>query len=387
LRSAENTLPSSDKRTTQYALTLLNLALAALVTNDVERADRWLRAADEATLGSAPRSRALHRAVQALIAGFEDAGRFTQDVPAALAALRGVSFGGMAKLIEALPYRSAKPGAVAETIGQVLAQAGLPARFAAAITAQDSGPLLAWLDTIPGPTFGDTLLERFDRWSAEPAALGASSPREIKRVRNRLAAYSKPTPAIMRMVDDVDVLVETLFIQLEASSPLMGEHSRAVSAWCSRLARTLGLSEAEIAFVTRCGLVHDVGKVRTPAEILNAPRQLTPAEWSVMRDHSVEGERILGRLPALHAFVPIVRGHHERLDGKGYPDGLRANAIPLAARIVTVADCFNAMIGRRPYRLPMLPTNALDELERHRGTQFDPEVVHAMIQIVLGRFV
>jgi putative nucleotidyltransferase with HDIG domain len=264
---------------------------------------------------------------------------------------------------------------------------GLPARFAAAITAQDAGPLQSWLDTIPGLTFGDTpIVDRFDRWAAEPGAFAARTHAETRRVRRQLAMYRLPTPVILRVVDDIDAIVETLFVQLDGASPLMAEHSRAVSAWCSRLARTLGLSESEITFVARCGLIHDIGKMVTPADILNAPRQLSPDEWAIMRDHTVEGERILARLPMLAHFIPIVRGHHERLDGKGYPDGLRANAIPVAARIVSVADSFNAMIGRRPYRLPMVPTQALDELVRHRHTQFDPEIVEAMVQIVLGRF-
>ncbi len=105
-----------------------------------------------------------------------------------------------------------------------------------------------------------------------------------------------------------------------------------------------------------------------------------------MRAHTTDGSVMVERIPILSPFVPIVRGHHERLDGKGYPDGLPGHAIPVAARIVAVADCFNAMIGRRPYRAPMPPPEALDELERHRGTQFDPEIVEAMVQIVLGRF-
>jgi HD-GYP domain-containing protein (c-di-GMP phosphodiesterase class II) len=137
--------------------------------------------------------------------------------------------------------------------------------------------------------------------------------------------------------------------------------------------------------VTRCGLIHDVGKTRTPTEILQAPRRLNSDEWAIMRDHAAEGARMIARQPLLSRFGPIVRGHHERLDGQGYPDGLRLGAIPMAARIVSVADCFNAMIGRRPYRLPMAPTEALNELECHRGTQFDPDVVEAMVRIVLGR--
>jgi HD-GYP domain-containing protein (c-di-GMP phosphodiesterase class II) len=125
--------------------------------------------------------------------------------------------------------------------------------------------------------------------------------------------------------------------------------------------------------------------MKTPATILNAPRKLTPEEWAVMQSHVVEGAQIIAGVPILQPFAPIVRGHHERLDGKGYPDGLRGSAIPLAARIVAVADSFNAMIGRRAYRRAMSPIEALDELERSAGTQLDPEVVAAMVRIVLGR--
>jgi HD-GYP domain-containing protein (c-di-GMP phosphodiesterase class II) len=94
---------------------------------------------------------------------------------------------------------------------------------------------------------------------------------------------------------------------------------------------------------------------------------------------------MLADVRELRPFVPVVRGHHERLDGKGYPDGLRLGAIPLAARIVAVADSFNAMIGRRPYRVALTPYAALNELEAFAGTQFDPEIVGAMIRVVGGQ--
>jgi HD-GYP domain-containing protein (c-di-GMP phosphodiesterase class II) len=103
-----------------------------------------------------------------------------------------------------------------------------------------------------------------------------------------------------------------------------------------------------------------------------------------MRAHAAAGEAIVRRVPELRPFMPAVRSHHERLDGRGYPDGLRAGQIPLMARIVAVADCFNAMIGRRPYRLPMSPARAMEELVRSRGTQLDPEIVDAMVDVVLG---
>jgi putative nucleotidyltransferase with HDIG domain len=183
-------------------------------------------------------------------------------------------------------------------------------------------------------------------------------------------------------LDEVDARIDTLIVKLEARDPLTSEHSRAVSAWCSRLGRRLGLDSAEVTFAARCGLLHDVGKVATPLEVLNAPRALDDREWRLIRAHAAAGEAIVRAVPELRPFAPAVRSHHERLDGHGYPDRLPASAIPLMARIVAVADSFNAMIGRRPYRLPMPPVRALEELVRGRGTQFDPEVVEAMVDLV-----
>jgi putative nucleotidyltransferase with HDIG domain len=185
-------------------------------------------------------------------------------------------------------------------------------------------------------------------------------------------------------LDEIDARIDALVVRLERRDPLSSEHSRAVAAWCSRLARRLGLDAAEVTFATRCGLLHDVGKALTPLEVLNAPRALTDREWAVMRAHAAAGDKLVRAVPELRAFAPAVRSHHERLDGRGYPDGLPASAIPLSARIVAVADCFNAMIGRRPYRVPMAPSRALEELARNRGTQFDPEIVEAMVHVVQG---
>lgn len=183
-------------------------------------------------------------------------------------------------------------------------------------------------------------------------------------------------------LDDVDVLVESLVARLEEGDPLTGEHSLAVSAWCARLGRRLSLSEKEVTYVTRCGRVHDVGKLQVPVDVLQAPRSLSDAEWVVMRAHAIAGEEIVRGFKPLRNLAAPVRSHHERLDGRGYPDGLVASQITLATRIVGVADAFNAMIGRRPYRLPMAPGNALDRLVTGRGTQFDPIVVEAMVSLV-----
>jgi putative nucleotidyltransferase with HDIG domain len=310
----------------------------------------------------------------ALVEGCHDAFCFSEHVPGALARLRAASFGGMAKLIEALPHPFTGSNDN-ETIGGVLAQRELAARFAAAVKNGDAGSLQAWLAAAPGSIAnGSALTERFDRWATVHAALAREAPARFADVRRQLAIYRPRAPAFVRFGYDIDATLSNLLESLDVAAPLMAEHSRAVAAWCERLARALGLSEDEITFAARCGLIHDIGKLQTPPEILNAPRTLSPQEWAIMRDHAAAGARIIETLPLLVALIPSVRGHHERLDGRGYPDGLGPSAISLTTRIVTVADCFNAMIGRRPYRLPLSPADALDELERNRGTQFDAEV-------------
>jgi HD-GYP domain-containing protein (c-di-GMP phosphodiesterase class II) len=183
-------------------------------------------------------------------------------------------------------------------------------------------------------------------------------------------------------LDEIDVLIRGLIDRLEVADPLSAEHSQAVSAWCRRIGRRLSLSESEVTYIARCGLMHDVGKVKIAGEILKAPRALTDSEWVMMRSHSLASEEIVSAHKPLRNFAPAVRSHHERLDGRGYPDGLVGSQISLATRIVTVADAFNAMIGRRAYRLPISPENALDRLLENRGGQFDPIVVEAMVSVV-----
>jgi putative nucleotidyltransferase with HDIG domain len=186
-------------------------------------------------------------------------------------------------------------------------------------------------------------------------------------------------------VDEVDIVIDGMLNRLDQSDLLTAEHSRAVASWCARLAKRLGSSKEEVVHLTRAGLIHDIGKVMTPLAILTAPRRLAEEEMAVMRQHSAAGEAIVLEFPLLANLAPAVRSHHERVDGAGYPDGLKGEAIPREARIVAVADSFNAMIGRRPYRPPLAPSVALEQLIEGRGTQFDPEIVDAMIDVVTNR--
>jgi HD-GYP domain-containing protein (c-di-GMP phosphodiesterase class II) len=188
----------------------------------------------------------------------------------------------------------------------------------------------------------------------------------------------------LRAVDPVDAKIDELLFKLSAQDSLTAEHSRSVGMWCWRIAKHLKLPRTESYLVTRSGLLHDVGKTTTPVEILTAARKLDEQEWKIMRAHAASGEHIVGKVSELRLFAPAVRSHHERFDGKGYPDGLERAFIPFAARVVAVADAFNAMIARRPYRAPLPPTHAIEELKRNSGTQFDPAAVQAMIDVVLS---
>jgi putative nucleotidyltransferase with HDIG domain len=185
-------------------------------------------------------------------------------------------------------------------------------------------------------------------------------------------------------IDPIDAKIDELLFRLSVQDSLTAEHSRSVGVWCLRIAKQLRLTREESYDAMRSGLLHDVGKTMTPVEILTAPRALDDQEWEIMRRHAVEGEQIVQGVGELRHFTPAVRSHHERFDGRGYPDGTERTLIPFTARVVAVADAFNAMIARRPYRAPFSPTRAIEELKRHSGTQWDPAVVEAMIAVVLS---
>jgi diguanylate cyclase (GGDEF)-like protein len=155
------------------------------------------------------------------------------------------------------------------------------------------------------------------------------------------------------------------------------EHVEDVAGLAGAVVRELGLGAEELLEVRRAAALHDIGKVAIPDAILDAPRALTAEEWGYMRRHTVIGERIIRAAPELAGVATIVRSSHERWDGGGYPDGLAGEEIPLGARIVAVCDSFDAIVTDRAYRRGRSPEEALAELRRCAGTQFDPQVVAA----------
>jgi two-component system cell cycle response regulator len=165
---------------------------------------------------------------------------------------------------------------------------------------------------------------------------------------------------------------------LEERHPELHEHVGAVAALARAVGERMGISDDLLEGLERAAELHDIGKIAIPDAILNKPGPLDPEEWSFMRRHTLIGESMLSAAPALRSAAKIVRSSHERVDGKGYPDGLRGDQIPLASRIIFVCDAFHAMTSDRPYAQAKDTEAALAELQRCAGTQFDPAVVEAM---------
>jgi putative nucleotidyltransferase with HDIG domain len=172
---------------------------------------------------------------------------------------------------------------------------------------------------------------------------------------------------------------------VEADDTYTGEHCKDVVRLALDVARKLGMGVYERRTVEFGALLHDIGKIAVPKEIVNKPGKLDPEEWEIIKTHTVEGQRMLERVGGFMGKVgQIVRSHHECWDGGGYPDGLSGPEIPLEARIITCCDAFNAMTTTRPYRKAMAQDAAVKELRAHAGTQFDPDVVQALIELLEG---
>jgi response regulator RpfG family c-di-GMP phosphodiesterase len=163
-------------------------------------------------------------------------------------------------------------------------------------------------------------------------------------------------------------------------------HSRRVHGYSLTLARAHGMPEQDLRDVERGVLLHDIGKIGIPDSILLKPGPLTPEEWKTMRTHPEIGKRLVERIPFLRGAVPIVRHHHERWDGTGYPLGLKGEDIPLGARIFAVADAFDAMTFDRPYSTAISFEAARDEIQRSAGSHFDPAVVQSFLTVPLDVF-
>jgi diguanylate cyclase (GGDEF)-like protein/putative nucleotidyltransferase with HDIG domain len=174
--------------------------------------------------------------------------------------------------------------------------------------------------------------------------------------------------------------IEALAIAIDAKDEVTHDHVHRVQAYATGLAKRFGLSDGEVEALKAGALLHDIGKLAVPDYILNKPGKLTIAEYDKMKTHTIVGAEILERVRFPYPVVPIVRHHHERWDGRGYPDGLRGEQIPMTARILSVVDCFDAVREDRQYRKAMAREQAIELLKLNSGTMYDPNVVKVFLE-------
>jgi len=168
---------------------------------------------------------------------------------------------------------------------------------------------------------------------------------------------------------------------IDAKSAWTAGHSERVTNLALKLGRAMGLPAESLELIHRGGLLHDIGKIGTPLTVLDKPGKLEPEEMQIMRDHVNIGVRILEPIPCLREALPIVAQHHEWLDGSGYPAGLAGENICMLARVLAVADCYDAMVSDRPYRKGLPQQQALEILRQRSGTQFDPAVIEVFMRL------
>jgi putative nucleotidyltransferase with HDIG domain len=203
-----------------------------------------------------------------------------------------------------------------------------------------------------------------------------------------LSSTHRPKPdesvGYTTMDEEATRRIHHLFELAACADATLREHSEHVADLSVRVGRALGLPDEDLEVLGLAAVVHDVGKLAVAREILAKPSALDEEEWKSMRRHPEAGAALLAPCPAPTEVLEIVRSHHERWDGSGYPDGLAGEEIPLGARIIAVVDSYCAMVESRPYRPPRRPANARAELLAGAGTQFDGRCARAAYRLVAG---
>jgi HD-GYP domain-containing protein (c-di-GMP phosphodiesterase class II) len=208
-----------------------------------------------------------------------------------------------------------------------------------------------------------------------PGQFGSETTFTIEKIAGQMAVALENARHYQEMRSLFINTVTSLANAIDAKSPWTKGHSERVMEISTTIARELGLTEEQIEQVRLCGLLHDIGKIGIIEALLEKPALLSEDEFPPMRLHPEKGVSILTPIEQLHDILPGILYHHERIDGTGYPEGIKGDAIPLEARIIAVADSFDAMVSDRPYKDALTPHQALRELEREAGTQFDARVV------------
>jgi putative nucleotidyltransferase with HDIG domain len=216
----------------------------------------------------------------------------------------------------------------------------------------------------------------------QPTALDEPAVRRLRHLLDQTAVAVKNVQLIEELHDLQRGALRALAGTIDAKSPWTAGHSERVTATAVALGRWMQLPEADLERLSRGGLLHDIGKIGIPIAVLDKPERLTEEERRIIETHPVVGAHILEPVKPFHDVIDIVRNHHERWDGKGYPDGLAGEEIPFLARIVAVADVYDAISSARPYRGATPPPVVLSIIERGSGTLFDPRIAEAFLAMM-----
>ena len=275
----------------------------------------------------------------------------------------------------ALSYRHLRLAGIARASGPLATSTG------AALVGAST---LVFLGTAPW-TPGFWLAHVLDITGVFAATIGGAVVyRRTKSVAIVLAPVEATTP--LRALDlSLDPVVHHFVAALDQKDPITRDHVVRTAHMAALVAEATAVPFEQLSTITLGALLHDVGKLLVPDSVLNKPGRLDPDEYELVQRHVVDGEAIVLASGALDDIAPIVRGHHERIDGGGYPDGLQGGAIPIGARIVAVCDAYDAMAHTRKYRVGMGQDRALAVLSEHAGSQWDPTVVDSLTTIVRRR--
>lgn len=228
------------------------------------------------------------------------------------------------------------------------------------------------------------LSERQDR--IEGIKVGADDFLTRPVDRTELLARVRSLLRLKQRTDELERAESVLFSlarSIEGKDPYTHGHCERLADYSARLAEQIGLPEDQITALRRAGIVHDVGKIAVPDAILLKPGRLTPEEWTIIREHSVVGERICAPLKSFRFVLPIIRHHHEKLDGSGYPDGLRGESIPITARVLQIVDVYDALTTDRPYKKAFSITDALQTMKEEVGKGWwDPYIFDEFERLV-----
>jgi len=207
--------------------------------------------------------------------------------------------------------------------------------------------------------------------------------------RAELLARVQSLLKLKQRTDELERAESVLFAlarSIEGKDPYTGGHCERLAEYSASLGQHLGLTDEQVTALRRAGVVHDIGKIAVPDSIILKPASLTPDEWKLMREHPVVGERICAPLKSFRLVLPIIRHHHEKLDGSGYPDGLRGDTIPITVRILQIVDVYDALTTERPYKRAFSITDTLHTMKEEVAKGWwDPHIFEQFERLVRSR--